>query len=37
MKRLIQSIIHMIKAKDCKHICYFCEYYDMCKSEHNYK
>ena len=23
----------MLKVKDCKHVCLFCEYYDMCKEE----
>ena len=22
-----------VKVKDCKHVCLFCEYYDMCKEE----
>lgn len=37
MKRFIFSIIHMIKARNCRHICYFCKYYEMCRSEHNYR
>lgn len=28
---IIERIRHMLKVKDCKHVCLFCEYYDMCK------
>lgn len=27
---IIEKIRHMLKVKDCKHVCLFCEYYDMC-------
>jgi hypothetical protein len=30
---IIERIRHMLKVKDCKHVCLFCEYYDMCKEE----
>lgn len=30
---IIERIRHMLKVKDCKHACLFCEYYDMCKEE----
>lgn len=33
MKQIIDRIIHMIKTKDCRHVCLFCEYYDLCKEE----
>lgn len=33
MRKIIEKIIHMIKTKDCKHICLFCEYYEMCSRE----
>lgn len=29
----IERIRHMLKVKDCRHICLFCEFYDMCKAE----
>ena len=32
-KQIIERIRHMLKVKDCKSVCIFCEYYDMCKSE----
>lgn len=31
--KIIERIRHMLKVKDCKHVCLFCEYYDMCKEE----
>ncbi len=33
MRKIIEKIIHMIKTKDCKHICLFCEYWDICSEE----
>lgn len=30
---IIERIRHMLKVKDCKHVCLFCEYYDICKEE----
>jgi hypothetical protein len=30
---IIERIRHMLKVKGCKHVCLFCEYYDMCKEE----
>lgn len=33
MKQIVDRIIHMIKTKDCRHICLFCKYYDLCKLE----
>lgn len=30
---IIERIRHVLKVKDCKHACLFCEYYDMCKEE----
>lgn len=35
MKRLIDSIRHMLRVKDCRHICLFCEYFDRCKEEYD--
>lgn len=31
MKRIIERIAHMFRMKDCRSICLFCEYYDICK------
>lgn len=31
--KIIERIRHMLKVKDCKHVCLFCEYYDMRKEE----
>lgn len=30
---IIERIRHMLKVKDCKHVCLFCEYYKICKEE----
>lgn len=30
---IIERIRHMLKIKDCKHACLFCEYYEICKEE----
>lgn len=35
MKGLIDRIRHMLRVKDCRHVCLFCEYFDMCKSEYD--
>ena len=32
---IIERIRHMLKVKDCKHVCLFCEYYEICKKEVN--
>ena len=29
--QVIERILHMLRVKDCRHVCLFCEYYDMCK------
>ena len=31
--QVIERILHMLRVKDCRHACLFCEYYDMCKQE----
>lgn len=31
--QVIERILHMLRVKDCRHVCLFCEYYDMCKRE----
>lgn len=33
MREVAERFRHMLKVKDCKHVCLFCEYYDMCKEE----
>lgn len=33
MRRIIEKLLHMIRTKDCRHVCLFCEYYDICRSE----
>ena len=30
---IVERIRHMLKVKDCKHVCLFCEYYEICKEE----
>lgn len=34
MKRLIDRIRHMLRVKNCGHICLFCEFFDRCKEEY---
>ena len=31
--QVIERILHMLRVKDCRHVCLFCEYYDVCKQE----
>lgn len=31
--QVIERILHMLRVKDCRHVCLFYEYYDMCKQE----
>lgn len=33
MREVFERILRMFKVKDCRHICLFCEYFDMCKAE----
>ena len=33
VKRIIERLSWMFKVKDCRHVCLFCEYYDMCRAE----
>lgn len=33
MKQIIEKILHMFRVKDCRSICLFCEYYDICSRE----
>ncbi len=30
----IKRMLHMFKVKDCRHVCLFCEYFDMCKEDY---
>lgn len=30
---IITRILWMFKVNDCRHICLFCEYYEMCREE----
>lgn len=34
MKRLIERIRHMLRVKDCRHICLLCGFFDRCKDEY---
>ncbi len=34
MKGLIDRIRHMLRVKDCRHVCLFCEYFSRCKEEY---
>lgn len=31
--QVIERILHMLRGKDCRCVCLFCEYYDMCKQD----
>ena len=31
--QVIERILHMLRVKDCRHVCLFCEYYDMSRKE----
>lgn len=31
--QVIEKILHMLRVKDCRRVCLFCEYYDMCKQD----
>ena len=31
--QVIERILHMLRVKDCRRVCLFCEYYDMCKQD----
>ena len=33
MREVAERFRHMLKVKDCRHICLFCEYYDTCRQE----
>lgn len=33
MKGLIDRIRHMLRVKDCRHVCLFCEYFSRCKED----
>lgn len=33
MRQAIERIRHMLRVKDCRHICLLCEYFDICKAE----
>ena len=30
----IKRMLHMFKVKDCRHVCLFCEYFDICKEDY---
>lgn len=32
-----ERLTWMFKVRDCRHICLFCEYYEMCKTEEHRK
>ena len=34
MKSLIDRIRHMLRVKDCRHTCLFCEFFNRCKEEY---
>ena len=33
VKRILERLSWMFKVKDCRHVCLFCEYYDMCRAD----
>ena len=33
MREIILRLLWMFKVKDCKRICLFCEYYDICRAD----
>lgn len=30
---IIERIMWMIRMKDCRHVCMWCEYWDLCREE----
>lgn len=32
-KEMVQRIRHMLKVKDCRHVCLFCKYFEKCRNE----
>lgn len=35
MREATERFRHMLKVKDCRHLCLTCEYYEICKREVN--
>ena len=35
MREVAERFRHMLKVKDCRHLCLTCEYYEICKREVN--
>lgn len=33
VKRGIERLAWMFKVRDCRHICLFCEYYEICRND----
>lgn len=33
MKRVFEKIERMFRMRDCRGVCLFCEYYDICKHD----
>lgn len=31
VRAIIERLTWMLKVKDCRHVCLFCEYFDMCR------
>lgn len=31
MREVAERFRHMLKVKDCRHLCLTCEYYEICK------
>ena len=36
-KEMSKRFIWMLKVRDCRHICLFCEYYETCRNEETTK
>lgn len=33
IKGILERLSWMFKVKDCRHVCLFCEYFDMCRAD----
>lgn len=36
-KEMLKRFTWMLKVRDCRHICLFCEYYETCRNEETTK
>lgn len=33
VKGILERLAWMLKVRDCRHVCLWCEYYETCKAE----